>query len=823
MNAPERYPTLTAYWRARVDALPPQTLPWPVGRQHDPAVRRIAVPEQTASAVAVAAAGHSLLAHTLLTTAVALTAAAWSGTDEAVLHTAPATGPHGTGGCLPLHLPTSGAPAIADLLSDCRAQLLAGYRRQAHRPHGHERCAIVVATTGVTTPACAAAGLAVTGRPHDGRLHTIELRAGGGWDEPTTDRFSAHLIATLHQLAHDPRRTPAALRQAAAATAALPTSQRHGPRHDWPATPVHELFDSLCAASPDAVAVLDGDGAHTYADLAKRSQAIADAVSAAAPPGTLVALGTDRTAHTIAAILGIRRAGCAYLPIETDSPEQRRHALLERARPGLHLPDPADPSPVALPDPATAADPDLFCVLPTSGSTGRPHLVEIGEAAVLNRLHWMWQQYPFGDGETLVLTKSTALVGSLWECFGGLLRGVPTVLADPADLIDPARLWSLLRRASVTRLHGSPTLLDILLHEAERRPADPLALRWCSSSAEPLSVALAGRWRRRFPQVPLLNLYGLTECTSNVAVHDTADAQPGDTDVPIGVPIANCGLHVLDGSGTPVPVGAVGHLHVSGAALARGYRGHDPRRTESFPVHGDLRLARTGDLARMRADGTFELLGRADNMIKIRGFRISPEEVEAAVRAHPGVTDAAVTTAGPADDRQLVAYVAPAGLDVDAIRERCRGALPAYMVPSAVIAADRLPRLPGGKLDRRGLPDQPGPAPAVPDHLTPPQRTVVLALHQVIGHIVALDTRLAALALSSLRMVRLHSLLHARAAHPLTVVDLFGCRTVGDIAAVLTGPATGGDRHTARAATGRAARAQLAARTRRRGEADGTG
>lgn len=508
---PERYPGLAAYWRSRLAAPAPHALPpadFPPGR---PEVGvRFPVPASAAVRLKALTSDDQTLTLAVLAGSVALALSVWTARDSVVLDVGAA------GTVFPMTFQADGADRVGDFFDRHRSALIGALARSVGVPSGLPRPGVLV-TVDAAVPATAAASMVFVLK--DGEL---ALRADGIFRKETVGALAEFTLGILGGVASaGPRATVATL----TSTAVKTPSHVFGPIRTYPREQVAALFAERCACSPDAIALFEADQEISYAELDGMAERVAAAIRGrGVPAGSLVAIRTARRAGDIAAALGVLRTGCGYLPLDDGMPADRERALIQAAGPAVVLAGPADATGrITVTDSAGPAEPAVprgaaapFCVLATSGSTGTPRLVEIEEAAVLNRLHWMWEEWPFGAGDRMAMVKPLSLVGSLWEAWGGLLRGVPTVVADAALVRDPAGLWTMLGDRRVTRLHGGPALLELLLHEAERRDG-PLALGLCTTSGEPLELALARRWQARFPRTPLVNMYGLTECSSNVA------------------------------------------------------------------------------------------------------------------------------------------------------------------------------------------------------------------------------------------------------------------------------------------------------------------
>ncbi|WP_433223095.1 amino acid adenylation domain-containing protein [Dactylosporangium sp. CS-047395] len=439
--------------------------------------------------------------------------------------------------------------------------------------------------------------------------------------------------------------------------------------------------------------------------------------------------------------------------------------------------------------PVTVSAGDTAYVIYTSGSTGRPKGVPNGHRGVVNRLTWMQERFRLGPGDVVLQKTPAGFDVSVWEFFWPLITGARLVLAKPGGHRDAAYLRALMDREAVTVAHFVPSMLAVFL--AEETPYGGAALRAIVCSGEELPADLARRCLAAFP-AELHNLYGPTEAAIDVSAwHVTAEALGDAHRVPIGGPVANTTLHVLDERLRPQPVGVPGELHIGGVQVAEGYLGR-PRLTaerfipDPFGPPGS-RLYRTGDLARRRPDGTLEFLGRIDGQVKLRGQRIELGEIEAVLREQPGVRDAAVVVREdrPGDQR-LVAYVVGETPDRAALKR----ILPDYMIPAAIVPLGALPLSANGKLDRRALPAPVraaggGTAPATPtERLVADIWAAVLELRSVgaeddffdLGGHSLLATQVAA---------RLR-----KAGAAVGVVDLFQHKTVRELAALIDRPST---------------------------------
>ncbi|MFD1117694.1 amino acid adenylation domain-containing protein, partial [Sphaerisporangium aureirubrum] len=540
------------------------------------------------------------------------------------------------------------------------------------------------------------------------------------------DAAAARLLAdrltrVLHALADDPGLPVARLDVLAAGEAAL--ALPHGETRDVPATTLVAAFAAQAARTPDATAVVYEDETLTYRELDARAESLARRLRArGAGPERVVAVAVPRSAELMVALLGVLKSGAAYLPLDLDYPADRvAHMLADSGAavvvtttataprlPGAGAPllmdEPGEAPETAA---AVAAGPDdPAYLIYTSGSTGRPKGVVVTHRAIVNRLAWMQGEYGLRADDRVLQKTPSSFDVSVWEFFWALCEGAAVVLARPDGHRDPAYLAGLIRERAVTTMHFVPSMLEAFL-QVDEITADPswaAPLRRVFSSGEALPGSAAARWLD-LTGVPLHNLYGPTEAAVDVTYHP-CDGTPGAA-VPIGRPVWNTGLRVLDSCLRPVPPGTPGELYLTGVQLARGYHARTGLTAERFVADpfgapGE-RMYRTGDLVRTRPGGAVEYLGRTDRQVKLRGNRIELGEIEAALTAVPSVARAAVTVRGS----RLVAYVVPAAADAaleETLRAALAEALPAAMVPGAYVVLDALPLTPSGKLDRDALP-----------------------------------------------------------------------------------------------------------------------
>jgi surfactin family lipopeptide synthetase A len=586
---------------------------------------------------------------------------------------------------------------------------------------------------------------------------------------------------------------------------------------------IHQLFEAQVECTPDNIAFIFANETLTYRQLNRYANQLAHYLRRAGiGPDALVGLCVDRSPAMVISILAILKAGGAYVPLEPAVPKPRLLDILKDTQPCfLILQDHLDVfddyagqkiifdevatnlagAPISnLPCLTTPAN--LLNVVYTSASTGKPKGVLIPMSAVLNRLFWMWDDYPFRAGDVVAFHKSYALVAATWECFGGLLKGIPTLVLTRQDVLDPAVLWRKLVAHRVSYLTAMPSLLQGILDQAERQSDHWTSLRLSTTSAEPISPALARRWCAMFPGVPLLNLYGSTECSSNVTVYDAQSLPPQASCVPIGKPFANNHVYILDDEFKSVPIGEIGEMCVTGACLARGYHNLPELTAEKFidasvfrcagvgeqsstedPTMG--RLYRTGDLARFQPDGTIELVGRKDNQVKIRGFRVELEDIEATLLEHEAVRECAVSLRhDPGLGDYLAAYVVLRGeTTASALRRFLQERLPEYMIPTLVARLETLPQTVNGKLDRKKLPQADECWSQIESDYAAPRNALERAVCQLLQETlnierVGIEDYFLDLGLHSLLMIQLRDKLSRRVEREIPITALLQYGTV---------------------------------------------
>ena len=601
-------------------------------------------------------------------------------------------------------------------------------------------------------------------------------------------------------------------------------AERHQLLHEWndvaPPTPdplLPALFEAQASRAPNAVAISCGDASLSYAELNSKANRLAHhLIGMGVGPGDRVALCVPRSLELVAGLLAILKAGAAYLPLDPDYPAERLRYMIDDAAPkvvvttreaaaGDWAPPGSGRPLVLLDDPSmltafeqmSAHDPSddermqplapehLAYVIYTSGSTGRPKGVEIPHSSLSNFLCGMQQLLRIGRADTLLAVTTFAFDISGLELFLPLVTGARVVVAGPAAARDPAAIERLVHTQAVTMLQATPSLWRPLLAS---RTADFTGVH-ALVGGEALTRELASSLIERTARVT--NLYGPTETTiwSTAMPLSVDDIDPP----PIGRPIRNTQAYVLDDRFQLAPVGVTGELYLAGKGLARGYHGRAELTGERFVAcpYGPAgsRMYRTGDLARWRPDGRLEFFGRADQQIKLRGFRVEPGEIESALLSLAGVARAAVIVR---EDRpghpMLVGYVVGetgggAALQPDTLRVALGRTLPDHMVPAAVVMLDHLPLTPNGKLDRRALPPPTFEGVGGREPRTPEEETVAGLFAEVLGvEQVSVDDNFFNLGGNSLDAMRLQARVRTSFGVEMTLKDFFAAPDVAAVA-----------------------------------------
>ncbi|MCA1681697.1 MAG: amino acid adenylation domain-containing protein, partial [Actinobacteria bacterium] len=539
----------------------------------------------------------------------------------------------------------------------------------------------------------------------------------------TIERMAGHLRMLLEGITKDPGRPLGEV-------SLLTESERYQVLVEWndtfrvvPEVTLPELLEAQVARTPGTTAVVFEGVELSYGELNARANRLAHKLIAeGVGPERCVAIVLSRSVELVVAIWAVLKAGAGYLPIDVDNPAERVAFVLDDARPVVVLDDlqtvwdtdgfpdtnPTDDDRIHPLEPGHPA-----YVIYTSGSTGRPKGVVVPHQGIVNRLLWMQAQYGLRDDDRVLQKTPSSFDVSVWEFFWPLLVGATLVVAKPGGHKDPEYLAGLIGSAAVTTAHFVPSMLRAFLQDAAAASCTGLRRVICSGEALPADLA---RSFHSVLDVGLHNLYGPTEASVDVTYFECVPQSHGVA-IPIGRPLWNTAMYVLDRDLRPVPLGVPGELYIAGRQLARGYLGRPGLTAERFVANpfGELgsRMYRTGDMARWTIDGQLEYLGRTDHQVKIRGFRIELGEIESVLAQHPEVGEAVVIAREDQPGvKRLAAYVVLAAnqegsnsVSLDSVLRKFLGELlPDYMVPSAFTVLDQMPLNANGKLDRRALP-----------------------------------------------------------------------------------------------------------------------
>ncbi len=751
------------FWRAALDGARPLDLPLdaPARPGWRGGTVELGLDAGATARVAGYGAARGATPFMVLLAALGVVAARWTGQDDFVIGAPAANRDHANAGevglfvnVLPLRVDTSGAPPFAGLLDRVRARCLAAQRHQAvpldevvrlldpDRSHG--RAPLVRAVLALQNVPL------LPWQAGDVRAEAFELPAPGAQFELSIHltqhadgRLAGHLTYAADLLSGSTARGFAdaflhVLRTVGdldgVPVADIPlldeterariTGHLSGATAD-PAPPglLHELFERQADLEPRGPAVA-GDRVLDYGELDAEANRLAWLLREhGAGPERAVAVCLPRSADLVVALLAVLKAGGCYVPLDPANPPARLTAQLGDVQPvavvtdrelaprfrghvTVHVGDAAG-YPSHRPEPA-ATPGNLVYAIHTSGTTGTPKAVMNEHAGLVNRIRWMQAEYGLAAGERVLHKTPIGFDVAGWELFWPLSAGATVVLARPDGHRDAAYLAALIRDSGVSTCHFVPSMLRAFVEEPSVAGCAG-TLRRVVCSGEELSPSTVTRLRELVPDVAVHNLYGPTEAAIDVTAVEITPGHTVRPRLPIGHPITGARLYVLDPRGAPVPVGVPGELFIGGVQVARGYLGRPALTAERFvpdPFEAGGRLYRTGDRARWTTGGALEFLGRLDQQVKIRGVRVEPAEVEAALAGHPGIT-AAVVDARPGPDGapRLVAYLVGADAPDAALRSFLGELLPPAAVPSAFVRLPALPTGRTGKLDRSALPE----------------------------------------------------------------------------------------------------------------------
>ncbi|KAA8889619.1 amino acid adenylation domain-containing protein [Nocardia colli] len=645
--------------------------------------------------------------------------------------------------------------SFAEIVGQVRAKALAGYENQdvpfellvellnpVRSAAHHPLFQVSLAFQNNTLPTLALPG--VRFEPYDASVTTARFdlffniadsAAGQPWnglveyatelfDRSTVETMVARLVRTLELVVSDPGAAVGSIDVLDADERQTVLSRWNDTTAEIQDTTLIGLFEAQVAAAPDATAVLCGAVEVSYRELDDRADRLAQImISRGVRPDAVVAVALPRSVDQIVALLAVLKAGGGYLPIDPGYPSDRLSFILADASPvaivtdsvtakGLphtetpHLyVDTVDSEGTDLPR-VTVAPQNLAYVIYTSGSTGVPKGVGITHRNVVNLVAQAWSVDP---EDRVLVHSSIAFDASTYEIWPTLCGGATLVLAD-APRSDLDEVTGLIAGRSVTKMFATPPLLSALVEHVESLPGNPLrTMRRIIVGGAELTAGVVDRLNAQYPDAQVMNGYGPTETTACVTAYDAGVATGGA--VPIGRPMGNVRVFVLDSWLVPVPVGVAGELYVAGAQLGRGYLGRTDLTASRFVADpfdtAGGRLYRTGDVVRWNSQGELEFVGRIDDQVKIRGFRVEPAEIETALAQHPSVSQAVVVARETGGGKQLIGYVVGDGSTLDGadVRGFVSERLPDFMVPTVVMVIDSLPLTTNGKLDHTALPE----------------------------------------------------------------------------------------------------------------------
>ncbi|WP_413198525.1 amino acid adenylation domain-containing protein [Nostoc piscinale] len=642
----------------------------------------------------------------------------------------------------------------------------------------------------------------------------LKITSGDRFDGDTIHRMLGHLQTLLAGMVNNPQQSLGEL-------SLLTELERHQLLVEWNNTQVqypqkqclHELFQAQVEKTPDAVAVVFEDEQLTYRELNTKANQLANYLQTfGVKPEVLVGIYVERSLFMVIGLLAILKAGGAYIPLDPSYPQERLAYMLEDAQPKVLLSQqklvttlPNQSAQVICLDsdwelisdrhsanPITHITEDhLAYVIYTSGSTGKPKGAMNTHRGICNRLLWMQDAYQLTAADRVLQKTPFSFDVSVWEFFWPLITGARLVIAQPEGHKDPNYLVNLIIQQQITTLHFVPSMLQVFLEAAAVEKCQSLVR--VIASGEALPVELQQRFFQRL-DAQLHNLYGPTEAAVDVTFWQCQNHLNNQKTVPIGRPIANIHIYLLDKYLHPVPVGVPGEVYIGGVGVGRGYLNRPELTAEKFIPNPFTttasRLYKTGDLARYLPNGEIEYIGRIDYQVKLRGFRIELGEIEAAIAQYPGVRETVVVV----NAQRIVAYLVPQAaqtLSISELRSFLESKLPSYMIPVAFVLLEALPLTANGKVDRQALPAPDTNRPELADAYQPPQTEVEQTIAQIWQTVLQLENvgihdNFFELGGHSLLLVQVHSKLREKFTKDLAVLDLFRYPTINSLANYLT-------------------------------------
>ncbi len=638
------------------------------------------------------------------------------------------------------------------------------------------------------------------------------------FDSSTINRMVKHFLTLLEGIVSNPKQSISDLPLLSEAERYQLLVEWNKTRVDYPRDQlIHQLFEAQAEKTPDAVAIVFEDRQLTYSELNQRANRLANYLqSTGVGPEVLVGIVLERSLEMVIALFGILKAGGAYLPVDPTYPSERIAYMLRDARVPVLLTrekllsklSPCEAEVISIDtdwDNLMAGQSmetplckvtleNLAYTIYTSGSTGKPKGVMNTHHGILNRLLWMQEAYQLNASDRVLQKTPFSFDVSVWEFFWPLMFGARLVVARPEGHRDNDYLVQIIKEQQITTIHFVPSMLRLFLETRDVEKCKSLRRVVCSGEA--FSVDIQNRFFSRL-DAKLYNLYGPTEAAVDVTCWESRRASDLRT-VPIGRPIANTRIYILDRYMQPVPVGVSGELYIGGVQVARGYINRQDLTVEKFipdPFSDNpkARLYKTGDLVRYLPDGNIVYLGRIDYQVKVRGFRVEPGEIESVLGQHPAVREAVVLAREDVpDDKRLVAYIVPVQLPpgINELRNFLKEKLPEYMVPEVFMFLDAMPLTPNGKMDRCALPAPQGKRRSERAYVSPQNELekIIAGIWQELLQVekVGIHDNFFDLGGHSLLIVQAHSRLREVVDRELSITDMFRYPTIGELTEFLT-------------------------------------
>lgn len=642
----------------------------------------------------------------------------------------------------------------------------------------------------------------------------------------TAERFAAHFIRVLETVVENPGIELGKIEILTAEEKNRILFDFNNTRAEYPETKtLTDVFEEQAEKNPQSIAVVFGEKTLSYAQLNHKANRLAGILrEKGIGPDSIAGLLVERSLEMIVGILGILKAGGAYLPISPDYPVDRIAYMLEDSKAKIlltqdrfmgRLDTTGASGGSCLPDTvpvmnledetiysAGCSNPekinkstDLAYVIYTSGSTGKPKGAMIEHRSAVNRIHWMQKKYPIGETDTILQKTPYTFDVSVWELFWWSFAGARVVMLEPGGEKDPAAIVHAIEKNKVTTMHFVPSMLSLFLEHVERlRDKSGLAsLRRVFASGEALGVRQVGKFNQLLYEgfgSTLNNLYGPTEATVDVSYFDCSPGENLDV-IPIGKPIDNIKLYVLDGEGTLAPVGIPGELCIAGDGVGRGYLNRPELTAERFvrdPFFPGNRMYRTGDLARWMEDGNIEYLGRMDHQVKIRGFRIELGEIEKCLSVFEGIKECVVLAKEDAlGDKYLAAYyVSVEEIPVSGLMAHLAKDLPDYMIPGVYVHLKEMPLSSNGKVNRKALPEPDNNRPVLEveymEPVTEAEKNLVSVWKEILKlELIGINDNFFELGGNSLKLIQAHSRIDQIYPGKTNVVDLFSYPTISKL------------------------------------------